>query len=57
MVTQRDLVELLYLERQMKDAIALWRIKRNAVRRCIELGCEVEPGLHEAHLDNELVVR
>jgi hypothetical protein len=50
-VMQRDLEELLYLERQMKDAVALWRIKRNTIRRYIELGCEVEPGLREAHLD------
>jgi hypothetical protein len=50
-VTQRDLEELLYLERQMKDAAALWRIKRNTIRRYIELGCEVEPGLREVHFD------
>ena len=50
-VTQRDLEELLYLERQMKDAADLWKIKRDAIRRCVELGCTVEPGLREARID------
>lgn len=56
-VTQRDLEELLYLERQMRDAESLWRIKRDTIRKCIELGCPVEPGLREVQIDSQLVVR
>lgn len=50
-VTQRDLEELLYLERQMRDAAALWRIKKDTIHRYIDSGYEVEPGIREAHID------
>jgi len=50
-VTQRDLEELLYYERQMKDAAATYRMKRDSIHRCVEMGCEVEPGLRRARLD------
>lgn len=35
----------------MKDATALFRIKDATIRKYIELGCEVEPGVHAARLD------
>lgn len=51
-VTQRDLEELLFFERQMRDAAMLWQIKRDTIRRYLELGGKVEPGLREAHLNS-----
>jgi len=50
-VTQRDIEEWFYLRRQMKDAATLFRIKDATIRKYIELGCAVEPGIHEVHLD------
>ena len=50
-VSQRDLEELLYLERQMRDAAELWRIKRDTIKKYLEFGCSIEPGLREARLD------
>lgn len=50
-VTQRDFEEWFYLKRQMKDAAALFKIKDATIRRYIELGCVVEPGVHMAHLN------
>lgn len=44
LVTQRDLEELEYFERRMKDAAALWRTKHGTILRCLELGCRVERG-------------
>jgi hypothetical protein len=49
-VTQRDLEEDLYLERQMHDAAALWKIKHDTIRKHIEEGGAVEPGIREARL-------
>jgi hypothetical protein len=55
-VTQRDLVELRYLERQMKDAIAVWRAKYDHVKKLVEIGCEVEEGIERVRITTKLTV-
>lgn len=49
-ITQRDLAEERLLKLQAAEAFRAWQEKRVAIRRALESGAQLEPGLRTAEL-------
>jgi hypothetical protein len=49
-IPQRDLEEVFYLAREAEDAARAYHEARSAIRRALESGARVEPGVHRAVL-------
>jgi len=47
-VTQLDLAEERLLRKKLDEAASAYQAKRLAIRRAIERGCPIEPGLRSA---------
>lgn len=56
-ITQYQLEEFLLLTRQLKETEERWNDIRLILADALRMGAEVEPGVHEAHIEQKLVVR
>jgi hypothetical protein len=55
-VTQAQLVELHLLKLRAKRALAEYQIRRDHIRKALEAGARVEPGLHSVRISNRLLL-
>lgn len=56
-VSQFQLEEFLLLSRQLKDIEERWNNSRLCIADSLSMGAEIEPGVHHAHLEQELIVK
>jgi len=50
-IQQIDLEEFLLLSREMRESAERWREKRNYLKKLMEAGATIEPGVHTARLE------
>jgi len=56
-VQQEDLEEVLFLEREMHESTARWKVKRDYILELLKSGATIEPGVHTAEIESKLKVR
>jgi hypothetical protein len=56
-IQQWDLEEFLFLEREMRESVELWKAKRDSILELLKSGARVEVGVHLAKIEQTLKVR